>query len=267
MMSMKTPPTLYPTLKRRRSSREETRGRTQRNKRTRGSAASAATHPGRSPGLCAFEEPPAAGAFDLGHLFHQERARVDARLDMLRVQITLLQSASPMSPAGSGLGVVGSGVAAASHGQLQPTEPTTSNLPVGHPLEEFVSQCLDVCPWARSNCGSIARAYKKWTGAHGHTPFNHIRFAREMSILFPRKGCVNRVVYTGISLKAAAVPARCTPVLAVPNVDGEESLQGSDVAASDSPGCGALQITVPVQKNDDGILSESSCEQSGSDEE
>jgi hypothetical protein len=131
------------------------------------------------------------GAFDLGELFARERARVDGQLATLRVQIARLQPPPEDRDAGA--------TAAA-----QPTE-TANKLPVGHPLETFVSDCLNVSgTWAEAGCGAVSRAYKKWCLSHDeHKPFNHITFARIMSKHFPRHGCVNRVVYTCMTLKAA----------------------------------------------------------------
>ena len=104
---------------------------------------------------------------------------------MIRVQIAILQE--------------GQGVPAAP--AQQAPEPT-NGLPQGHPLKPFEEECLTVSEWAEANCGSVARRYHEWSATQeGHTKLNHIKFAKSLSAVFKRKGCPNRVVYTGVTLK------------------------------------------------------------------
>jgi hypothetical protein len=134
------------------------------------------------------EPQPLWTAFDLGSLFKSERDRVDRQLDTIRAQIALLDTDRANAPPST---------AAAE---------TTNRLPAGHPLESFISDCLDVSgAWAEAGCGAVSQVYKKWCLAHlEHMPFNHITFAKTLTKHFPRRGCVNRVVYTGMALKRGA---------------------------------------------------------------
>jgi hypothetical protein len=166
--------------------------------------------------------PAPLGAFDLV-LFRQEMARVDSELALIRMELSILQE--------------GHGVSAAP----QPPPEKTNGLPPGHPLKLFEEQCLTVSgSWAEANCGAVSRRYQTWSAAQeGHTKMNHIKFARAISAVFPRRGCPNRVVYTGVYLKppilqTPATHARKAPN-AVTNSDEEDIALGQHIG-SDSAG-------------------------------
>jgi hypothetical protein len=200
--------------------------------KARAGATSTCTDPQPEPSSSSF------GGVDLGMLFRAERDRVDRQLDVLRAQIA---ARDPEAPA-----CVQAAPAAAA-----PTLLVASRIPPGHPLEDFIANRLDTTKsWAEVPVGVVSRAYKLWaTEQSNHVVMNHIRFSKAMKEFYPRKGCVNLRVYTGLALASKPAEKDDPPTLTVrsrPERDAPSSgsdpgsctLRSRSLASCDSPRSG-----------------------------
>jgi hypothetical protein len=168
------------------------------------------------------------GGADLGMLFRAERDRVDRQLNVIRAQIAVIDPAQPVEAPAR---------VQAAPATAAPKSPVASGIPPGHPLEEFIASRLDTTKsWAEVPVGVVARAYKIWASDQSnHVAMNHIRFSRAMTEFYPRKGCVNLRVYTGLALasKPAEKDNPPTPTMrSGPEHDGPSS--GSDPGSGTS---------------------------------